>query len=142
LKVKEPFTRNILQKVEAAPWPYVPVDLLPIFVALGVKAEGSVMFWNKVYDGAMGWTSELAKFGAHAFLSDPHRMITFGGKPLSPAEVESPYIIRVAIALLMVAASVSGKSVIKNATPIRRAHPNFVEHICELGARIEWVEGD
>ena len=41
--------------------------LLPIFVALGVKAEGSVMFWNKVYDGAMGWTSELAKFGAHAF---------------------------------------------------------------------------
>ena len=34
LKVKEPFTRNILQKVEAAPWPYLPVDLLPIFVAL------------------------------------------------------------------------------------------------------------
>jgi UDP-N-acetylglucosamine 1-carboxyvinyltransferase len=120
----------------------VPVDLLPIFVALGVKAEGSVMFWNKIYDGAMGWTSELAKFGAHAFLSDPHRMITFGGKPLSPAEVESPYIIRVAIALLMVAASIPGKSVIKNATPIRRAHPNFIEHICELGARIEWVEGD
>ena len=83
LKVKEPFTRNILQKVEAAPWPYVPVDLLPIFVALGIKAEGSVMFWNKIYDGAMGWTSELAKFGGHAFLSDPHRMITFGGKPLS-----------------------------------------------------------
>ena len=142
LKVKEPFTRNILQKVEAAPWPYVPVDLLPIFVALGVKAEGSVMFWNKVYDGAMGWTSELAKFGGHAFLSDPHRMITFGGKPLSPAEVESPYIIRVAIALLMVAASIPGKSVIRNATPIRRAHPNFVEHITELGARMEWVDGD
>jgi UDP-N-acetylglucosamine 1-carboxyvinyltransferase len=41
LKVREPFTRNILQKVEAAPWPYLPVDLLPIFVALGVRAEGS-----------------------------------------------------------------------------------------------------
>ncbi|MDE2276986.1 MAG: UDP-N-acetylglucosamine 1-carboxyvinyltransferase, partial [Burkholderiales bacterium] len=36
LRVREPFTRNILQKVEAAPWPYLPVDLLPIFVALGV----------------------------------------------------------------------------------------------------------
>ncbi|MDM4766507.1 UDP-N-acetylglucosamine 1-carboxyvinyltransferase [Pelomonas sp. SE-A7] len=142
LKVKEPFTRNILQKVEAAPWPYLPVDLLPIFVALGVKAEGSVMFWNKVYDGAMGWTSELSKFGAHAFLSDPHRMVTFGGKPLAAAEVESPYIIRVAIALLMVAASIPGKSVIRNATPIRRAHPHFVENICGLGAQIEWVEGD
>ncbi|MFX1680558.1 UDP-N-acetylglucosamine 1-carboxyvinyltransferase [Mitsuaria sp. CC2] len=142
LKVKEPFTRNILQKVEAAPWPYLPVDLLPIFVALGVKAEGSVMFWNKVYDGAMGWTTELSKFGAHAFLSDPHRMVTFGGKTLSPAEVESPYIIRVAIALLMVAASIPGKSVIRNATPVRRAHPQFAENITRLGAKVEWVEGD
>jgi hypothetical protein len=33
-----------------------------------------------------------------------------------PAEVESPYIIRVAIALLMVAASIEGRSVIRNAT--------------------------
>ncbi|TAL19618.1 MAG: UDP-N-acetylglucosamine 1-carboxyvinyltransferase [Aquabacterium sp.] len=141
LKVKEPFTGNMLQKIEAAPWPYLPVDLLPIFVAIGVKSEGSAMFWNKVYDGAMGWTSELSKFGAHAFLSDPHRMVTFGGKPLSPAEVESPYIIRVAIALLMLASSIPGRSVIRNADPIRRAHPRFVENLCALGARIEWAEG-
>jgi UDP-N-acetylglucosamine 1-carboxyvinyltransferase len=142
LKVREPFTRNILQKVEAAPWPYLPVDLLPIFVALGVRAEGSMMFWNKVYDGALGWTSELSKFGAHAFLSDPHRMVTFGGKELSPAEVESPYIIRVAIALLMVAASIPGRSVIRNAAPVRRAHPQFAENITRLGARVEWVDAD
>lgn len=140
LHVREPFTRNILQKVEAAPWPYLPVDLLPIFVALGVRAEGNMMYWNKVYDGALGWTSELSKFGAHAFLSDPHRVITFGGKPLAPAEVESPYIIRVAIALLMVAASISGRSVIHNATPIRRAHPRFAENLRSLGASVEWVE--
>lgn len=142
LRVREPFTRNILQKVEAAPWPYLPVDLLPIFVALGVRAEGNMMYWNKVYDGALGWTSELSKFGAHAFLSDPHRAITFGGKPLSPAEVESPYIIRVAIALLMVAASIPGRSVILNATPIKRAHPRFAENLRSLGASVEWVESE
>ena len=119
LQVREPFTRNILQKVEAAPWPYLPVDLLPIFIALGARADGSMMFWNKVYDGALGWTAELSKFGAHVFLSDPHRLVTFGGKPLVPAEVESPYIIRVAIALLMLAASIPGRSVIRNATPSR-----------------------
>jgi len=142
LRVREPFTRNILQKVEAAPWPYLPVDLLPIFVALGVRAEGNMMYWNKVYDGALGWTSELSKFGAHAFLSDPHRVITFGGKKLTPAEVESPYIIRVAIALLMVAASIPGRSVILNANPIRRAHPRFAENLRSLGATVEWVEND
>jgi UDP-N-acetylglucosamine 1-carboxyvinyltransferase len=139
LKVREPFTRNMLQKIEAAPWPYFPVDLLPIFIALGVRAEGQVMFWNKVYDGALGWTSELSKFGAHAFQSDPHRVITFGGKPLVPAEVDSPYIIRVAIALLMLASSIEGRSTIFNATPIRRAHPRFVENLVSLGAKIEWV---
>jgi len=48
----------------------------------------------------------------------------------------------VAIALLMVASSIKGRSVIRHATPIRRAHPHFVENICTLGARIEWVEGD
>ena len=140
LRVREPFTRNILQKVEAAPWPYLPADLLPIFVALGVRAEGSCMFWNKVYDGALGWTAELSKFGAHAFQSDPHRVITFGGKPLVPADVESPYIIRVAIALLMLATSIEGPSRIRKATPIRRAHPQFVENIGSLGARIDWVD--
>ena len=134
----QPRGRRPTQKVEAAPWPYVPADLLPIFIALGVRAEGSVMFWNKVYEGALGWTSELTKFGAQVVTCDPHRVITFGGQPLSPAEVESPYIIRAAIALLMVAASVEGRSVIENADSIRRAHPNFVENLRTLGADVRW----
>jgi UDP-N-acetylglucosamine 1-carboxyvinyltransferase len=139
LQVQAPFTGNVLTKVEAAPWPYFPVDLLPIFIALGVRAEGNAMFWNKVYDGALGWAGELSKFGAHVFQSDPHRLITFGGKPLTPAVVESPYIIRVAIALLMVAASIEGRSEIRNALPIRRAHPRFAENLRSLGLRVEWT---
>jgi UDP-N-acetylglucosamine 1-carboxyvinyltransferase len=139
LKVVHPFTAYILPKVEAAPWPYLPVDLLPIFIALGARADGEMLYWNKVYEGALGWTSELAKFGAHALSCDPHRVITFGGKPLAPATVESPYIIRVAIALLMLAASIEGASKILNADPIRRAHPRFVENLIELGADVEWA---
>ncbi|HEX6019456.1 MAG TPA: UDP-N-acetylglucosamine 1-carboxyvinyltransferase [Burkholderiaceae bacterium] len=140
LRVREPFTCGLMPKIEAAPWPYLCADLLPIFIALGVQARGSMLFWNKVYDGALGWTGELARFGAQTFLSDPHRVITFGGRPLAPAEVHSPYIIRVAIALLMVAASIDGRSAIRHAAPIRRAHPRFVENLAALGARIEWRE--
>jgi UDP-N-acetylglucosamine 1-carboxyvinyltransferase len=139
LRVQTPFTGNVLTKVEAAPWPYFPVDLLPIFIALGVRAQGNAMFWNKVYDGAMGWSGELSKFGAHVFASDPHRLVTFGGHPLQPAVVESPYIIRVAIALLMVAAGIEGRSEIRNAAPIRRAHPHFAENLRSLGLRVEWT---
>ncbi|WP_312307243.1 UDP-N-acetylglucosamine 1-carboxyvinyltransferase [Pulveribacter sp.] len=142
LAVQTPFTANVLTKVEAAPWPYFPVDLLPIFIALGVRAQGNAMFWNKVYDGALGWTGELSKFGGHVFSSDPHRIVTFGGGELTPAVVESPYIIRVAIALFMVAASIPGRSEIRNALPIRRAHPHFVENLRSLGAQVEWASED
>jgi len=138
LRVREPLTRHLLQKVEAAPWPYLPADLLPIFIALGVRAEGHVLFWNKVYDGALGWTSELAKFGAQVFQSDPHRVVTFGGRTLQPAAVTSPYIIRVAVALLMVAAGIEGRSTIRSADPIRRAHPRFAENLSALGAAVAW----
>ena len=139
LKVEENFTSHLITKVEAAPWPYVPADLLPIFIALGVKAEGSVMFWNKVYEGGLTWHTELSLFGAHTLLCDPHRLITFGGDELAPATVTSPYIIRVAIALLMVASSIDGESTILDADPIRRAHPGFIDNFVSLGADVQWV---
>ncbi len=138
LQVRKPFTPHLMQKIEAAPWPYLPADLLPIFIALGACASGSAMYWNKVYEGALGWTSELAKFGVQATLCDPHRVIVTGGGRLAPAEVQSPYIIRVAVALLMVAARIDGRSRILNADPIRRAHPGFVENLRGLGADMEW----
>jgi UDP-N-acetylglucosamine 1-carboxyvinyltransferase len=138
LVVTEPFTSNLLPKIEAAPWPYFPVDLLPCMIALAVRAEGTMMFWNKVYEGGFTWMSELAKFGAHVVVSDPHRITVFGNKPLRPVTAEAPYIIRAAVALYMVAASIPGKSVVKNADTIKRAHPNFVENLRSLGADVEW----
>ncbi len=139
LKVEENFTSHLITKVEAAPWPYVPADLLPIFIALGVKADGQTMFWNKVYEGGLTWHTELSLFGAHTLLCDPHRLITFGGDKLAPATVTSPYIIRVAIALLMVASSIDGESTILDADPIRRAHPGFIDNFVSLGADVQWV---
>ena len=138
LVVEEPFTSNLLPKIEAAPWPYFPVDLLPCMIALAVRSQGAVMFWNKVYEGGFTWMSELSKFGAHVVVSDPHRITVFGAKPLRPTTVEAPYIIRAAVALYMIAASIPGQSVVKNADTIRRAHPNFVENLRSLGADVEW----
>ncbi len=138
LVVQKNFTSHITTKVEAAPWPYIPADLLPIFIALGVKARGQTMFWNKVYEGGLTWHTELSLFGAHTLLCDPHRLIVFGGDKLVPATVTSPYIIRVAIAMLMVAASIDGESTILDADPIRRAHPNFVDNIDSLGVDVRW----
>ena len=138
LRVETPFTSNLLPKIEAAPWPYFPVDLLPCMIALSVRAKGAIQFWNKVYEGGFTWMPELAKFGAHVVVSDPHRVIVFGDRPLRPTTVDAPYIIRAAVGLYMVAASIPGRSIVKNADTIKRAHPKFVENLRTLGAEVEW----
>lgn len=138
LKIEEPYTSNLLPKIEAAPWPYFSVDLLPLMIALSVRCEGTIHFWNKVYENGFSWIPELAKFGAHAVVSDPHRLIVFGNRPLRPSVVDSPYIIRAAVALAMVAAAIPGKSVVRHAEIIQRAHPRFVENLRSLGAEMEW----
>jgi UDP-N-acetylglucosamine 1-carboxyvinyltransferase len=138
LVIEAPFTANLLTKIEAAPWPYFSVDLLPLVIALSTRAEGTVHFWNKVYENGFAWMPELAKFGAHVMTSDPHRIVVFGNRPLRPATVDSPYIIRAAVALAMVAASIPGRSVVRNAEIIKRAHPRFVENLRSLGAELEW----
>lgn len=138
LKIETPFTSNLLTKIEAAPWPYFSVDLLPLMIALSTRSDGVIHFWNKVYENGFSWIPELAKFGAHAVVSDPHRIMVFGNRPMHAATVDSPYVIRAAIALFMVAASVPGRSVVKNADVIKRAHPRFVENLRALGAEVEW----
>ena len=139
-QIQQPYTPNLLAKIEAAPWPYFPVDLLPPMIALATKSDGVMHFWNKVYEGGFSWLPELTKFGAHAVISDPHRIIVFGDRPMHPAIVEAPYIIRAAVALYMTAAGIEGRSIVKNADSIRRAHPHFAENLRKLGAEIEWDE--
>ena len=136
--IETPYTSNLLPKIEAAPWPYFSVDLLPLLIALSTRCEGTIHFWNKVYENGFSWMPELAKFGAHVLVSDPHRIVVFGNKPLRSAVVDSPYVIRAAVALTMVAASIPGKSVVRNAEIIKRAHPRFVENLRSLGAELEW----
>jgi len=140
LRIATPRTENLLPKVEGAPWPYFPVDLIPPVVALATVADGTMLFWNKVYEGAFGWVPELMKFGAQVTVCDPHRIIVTGRDDLRPSVVDAPYIIRVIISLFMVGATIDGESIIRNATPVRRAHPNFVENLRSLGADVEWVD--
>lgn len=140
LKILQPYTQNMLQKIESAPWPYFPVDLLPLLVALATKCEGNIMFWNKIYEGGFFWIPEMIKFGAHIVMCDPHRVIVFGGKKLRSANVNAPDIIRATVALMMVALTTEGESIIHNADSINRAHPHFVENLQELGADIRWSD--
>ena len=139
-KISEPLTPEMLEKIEAAPWPYFPADLLPQMIGIAVGCKGEMMFWNKIYEGALSWASELSNFGAKTHLSDPHRLIVFGGNELRPASVQAPYIIRVVLALFITAVQIDGTSKIKSADPLKRAHPHFVEKMNKMGAKVEWIQ--
>jgi UDP-N-acetylglucosamine 1-carboxyvinyltransferase len=130
----------MLQKIEIAPWPYFPVDVAPLMVALAIKSKGDIMFWNKLYEAGFFWIQEMSRFGAHIVMCDPHRIIVFGGKDLSAATVYAPNIIRATIALAMVGLAVDGQTIVKDADTIKRAHPDFVENLRKLGADIQWQE--
>ncbi len=132
------FTENFIPRIQAAPWPYFPADLLPLMISLSLKTKGPTRFWNKVYEGGLFWVQELLKFGAKIEMSDPHRIIVLGPCRLhSGGEIDCPYIIRATVALTMTAMAAPGKTKLSNIDTIYRAHPNFFENLRSLGAKIE-----
>ncbi len=133
------FTENMISKIEAAPWPYFPTDLLPLMVALSLKTKGVTKFWNKIYEGGLFWVPELSKLGAKVEVCDPHRVLIIGPTHLRGAQLECPYIIRAAVAMMMAALAAEGESILKNIDTVFRAHPNFVENLKSLGAEIEVI---
>ena len=126
--------------VRAQPWPALPVDMLPLYIPLALAApNGQVLFHNWMYESGLYWTSELLKLGANVTMCDPHRILITGGNTLKGTSVESPYIIRAAIALTMTAMIAQGETTIQNADSIHRGHPNFVNNLKSLGAQIEEI---
>lgn len=124
--------------IKAQPWPGLPVDMLPMFMPLALKApSGLALFHNWMYESGLFWTSEFQKYGAAVLLCDPHRVLLRGGQKLYGAEIEAPYIIRAVVSLMMTAMCAEGESLILNADAIHRGHPNFVENLRSLGAKIE-----
>lgn len=137
---KQPFTENFIPRIQAAPWPYFPADLLPLMISVALKTKGPTRFWNKVYEGGLFWVQELMKFGAKIEISDPHRIMILGPTELhSGGTIDCPYIIRATVALMMAAMAAPGTTVLKNIDTIYRAHPNFLENLRSLGAEIDEI---
>ncbi len=133
----KPFTETFINRIEAAPWPYFPADLLPLMISLSLKTNGITRFWNKIYEAGLFWTAELVKMGAKLELSDPHRLMVIGPTKLEGAKLDCPPIIRSTVALIMAAMAAEGESILYNIDTVYRAHPNFVENLKKLGAEIE-----
>ena len=128
--------QNQIPVIDDAPWPAFPTDMMSIVITVATQAHGSVLFFEKMFDGRMFFTDSLNAMGARIILCDPHRVVVNGPSPLVGSTLESPDV-RAGMALLIAALSAKGTSTIYNVRHIDRGYELIDEKLRALGAHIE-----
>jgi len=119
-------------------WPQFPSDLMSIALVTATQCEGTVLLWEKMFEGRMFWVDKLMGMGGRVILCDPHRAVVVGPSHLHGERLESPDI-RAGMALLLAALCARGQSIIGNIGQIDRGYERIEEKLKGLGARIERV---
>jgi UDP-N-acetylglucosamine 1-carboxyvinyltransferase len=122
-----------------APWPGFPTDLTSIAVVTATQSSGTILVFEKMFDGRLFFVDKLASMGARIVLCDPHRVVVAGPSKLFGAELVSPDI-RAGMALLIASLCAEGESVIHNIGQIDRGYLRLEERLRGVGARIERVK--
>ncbi len=125
-------------KIDDAPWPGFPTDLLSIALVVASQARGTLLIHEKMYDSRLYFVDRLITMGARIILCDPHRAVVVGPSPLHGETLQSPDI-RAGMALLIAALCAEGESVIHNIQQIDRGYEHIETKMKALGARIERV---
>jgi UDP-N-acetylglucosamine 1-carboxyvinyltransferase len=125
-------------KIDDAPWPGFPTDLLSIALVVATQARGTVLIHEKMFDSRLYFVDRLIAMGARIILCDPHRAVVVGPSPLHGETLQSPDI-RAGMALLIAALCAQGESVIHNIQQIDRGYEHIETKMKALGACIERV---
>ena len=125
-------------KIDDAPWPNFPADLMSIAVVVATQSKGTVLIHEKMFESRLFFVDKLIAMGAQIILCDPHRAVVVGPTRLHGEQLESPDI-RAGMALLIASLCARGQSVIRNIGQIDRGYERVDEKLRALGARIERV---
>jgi UDP-N-acetylglucosamine 1-carboxyvinyltransferase len=145
LVMKSPYSLKIqtdvhgeIPKIDDAPWPMFPADLISIILTVATQCTGTVLIHEKLFESRLYFTDKLMGMGAQIVLCDPHRAVVIGPSKLYGSRMTSPDI-RAGMALVIAALAAEGKSVIQNIVQIDRGYENIDERLRTLGAKIERV---
>jgi UDP-N-acetylglucosamine 1-carboxyvinyltransferase len=138
LKARNEFHAAI-PKIEDGVWPAFPSDLMSVAIVLATQTQGTVLFFEKLFESRMYFVDRLIEMGARIVQCDPHRVIVSGAARLHGTHLSSPDI-RAGMALLLAALCAKGESVIDNAQIIDRGYEQVDRELRRLGADIERVE--
>jgi UDP-N-acetylglucosamine 1-carboxyvinyltransferase len=125
-------------KIDDAPWPGFPTDLLSIALVVATQAHGTILIHEKMFDSRLYFVDRLIAMGARIILCDPHRAVVVGPSELHGETLQSPDI-RAGMALLIAALAAGGESIIHNISQIDRGYERIETKMQSLGASIERV---
>ncbi|MBN8221565.1 MAG: UDP-N-acetylglucosamine 1-carboxyvinyltransferase [Spirochaetes bacterium] len=145
LVMKSPYSLKIqtdvhgeIPKIDDAPWPMFPADLISIILTVATQCSGTVLIHEKLFESRLYFTDKLMGMGAQIVLCDPHRAVIIGPSKLYGSRMTSPDI-RAGMALVIAALAAEGKSVIQNILQVDRGYENIDARLKTLGAKIERV---
>lgn len=131
---------GVTPRVDDGPWPQFPSDLMSSMLVLATQAEGSILFFEKMFESRMYFVDPLIQMGANIIVCDPHRVIVSGRTPLRGGTVRSPDI-RAGMALIIAALCAHGRpSVVHNVEIIDRGYESVEAKLRALGAELERIE--
>jgi UDP-N-acetylglucosamine 1-carboxyvinyltransferase len=128
-----------IPKIDDGPWPHFPTDLMSIAVVIATQSAGTVLIWEKMFDGRLFFVDRLIAMGARIVLCDPQRAVIAGPSRLHGGPLSSPDI-RAGMALLIAALCADGDSEIRNIEQIDRGYENIERKLKSLGAKVERIE--
>ena len=123
-------------ELSTLPFPGVATDLQPVFGSLLLKANGTSIITENVYDQRFQWIPEVQRMGANIQTGWQHAMIK-GVNQLSGAPVNATDI-RTGASLVIAAIQADGISKITGIEHINRGYEDIVSSLSSLGSIIEY----
>lgn len=127
-----------IPKLEDGTWPNFPSDLMSVSIVLASQAQGTMLFFEKMFESRMYFVDRLIEMGARIVQCDPHRVIVSGPAQLRGTRLSSPDI-RAGMSLLLAALCAKGESRIGNAQIIDRGYETIDRELVRLGAKVKRV---
>lgn len=127
-----------IPKVDDGPWPQFPTDLMSVMLTAATQCEGPVLFFEKMYDGRMAFTEQLAGMGARLFPCDPHRVLVCGASPLKAARLHATDV-RAGMSMVLAALGAEGTSTVSDMHHVDRGYAMLEDKLSRVGARVRRV---
>ena len=125
--------------IDDGPWPQFPSDMMSCMVVLATQVEGSILFFEKMFESRLYFVDKLIAMGANAVVCDPHRVVVIGPSKLRPMTLISPDI-RAGMALVGAALCAKGRSDVQNIQMIDRGYENIEKKLLQLGAKVKRID--